>query len=74
VDYEIVSDVDHGKITATLKLPTRHPAKAVWLRLRHPTSAPIQRVVVNGKGRKDFDKETITMHDLTGTVVVEAQY
>jgi hypothetical protein len=74
VDYEIVSDVDHGKITATIKLPTRHPAKAVWLRLRHPTSAPIQRVVVNGKGRKDFDKETITMHDLTGTVVVEAQY
>ena len=48
VDYEIVSDVDNGKITATVKMPSRNPPKEVWLRLRHPKSAPIRSVTVNG--------------------------
>ncbi len=46
------------------------------LRFRHPKSAPIQAVTVNGKPWTlyDKDKETITLKDLTGTVTVTAQY
>src|SRR6266850_3594022 len=32
VDYEIFSDVDHGRITAPVKMPARNSAKEVWLR------------------------------------------
>ncbi len=46
------------------------------LRFRHPKSAPIKGVTVNGKSWTKFnkDKETITLKDLTGQVAVTAQY
>ena len=74
--FEIVSDVANGKISATVEIPARKAPKEVVLRFRHPTSAPIKGVTVNGKDWKDFnkDKETITLKDLTGTVAVTAQY
>src|SRR6185369_3440225 len=73
VDYEIVSDVDHGRITATVKMPARNSAKEVWLRLRHPMSAPIRSVLVNGQDWRDFDpsKEVVKLHGVTETVTVE---
>lgn len=76
VDYEIVSDVEHGRINITVKMPSRNTAREVWLRLRHPRSAPIQSVMVNGKNWKDFDaaRETVRLHDLTGTATVEVSY
>ena len=76
VAYEIVSDVDNGKINATVEIPARTAPKEVVLRFRHPKSAPITSVTVNGKEWKDFnkDKETITLKDLTGTVAVTATY
>lgn len=76
VGYEIVSDVDHGKIDATVELPSRKATKEVVLRFRHPKAAPIMSVTVNGKSWTEFnqDKETITLKDLTGTVAVTAQY
>jgi hypothetical protein len=87
VAYEIVSDVDNGKISATIEMPIRLPApdkggqagkapKEVVLRFRHPKSTPIKGVIVNGKPwtSYDKDKETITLKDLTGTVTVTAQY
>ena len=37
--YEIVSDADNGKISATIEMPSRKPAKEVVLRFRHPKSA-----------------------------------
>ena len=45
-------------------------------RFRHPETAPIKAVTVNGKPWTEFnkDKETITLKDLTGTVTVTAQY
>ncbi|MCX6872306.1 MAG: hypothetical protein NTW21_00630 [Verrucomicrobia bacterium] len=75
-DYEIVSDVDHGKITATVKLPSRNPPGEVWLRLRHPESAPITGVTVNGTAWTDFDpaQEVVRLHGVTGTVQVEVIY
>jgi len=76
VAYEIVSDVDNGKINATVEFPARKAPASVLLRFRHPKSAPIKSVTVNGKPWTEFnkDKETITLKDLTGTVVVTAQY
>jgi hypothetical protein len=74
--YEIVSDVDNGKINATVELPSRKAPKEVVLRFRHPKSAPIQSVTVNGKPWTEFnkDKEAITLEGLTGQVAVTDQY
>jgi len=75
--YEIVSDVDNGKINATVELPARNAPREVVLRFRHPKSAPIKSVTVNGKPWTEFnkDKETITLRrGLTGTVAVTATY
>jgi hypothetical protein len=76
VAYEIVSDVDNSKITATVEMPSRKAPKEVVLRFRHPKAAPIKAVTVNGKPWTEFnkDKETITLKGLTGTVAVTAQY
>ena len=74
--YEIVSDVDNGKITAAVQMPSRNPPKSVLLRFRHPKALPIKSVEVNGKPWTDFDKyrEIIRLHGLTGTVVARANY
>ena len=76
VAFEITSDVDHGRISATLNLPSRHPAREVWLRLRHPKATPIRGVTVNGKDYPDFDpaREVVKLHGLTGDVSVEVRY
>ncbi|MHB1456917.1 MAG: hypothetical protein ACYC0V_08395 [Armatimonadota bacterium] len=74
--YEIVSDVDNGKITATINIPNRNPLKSVIVRFRHPKSSPIKSVTVNGKPWKEFKpaKETIELKGLTGKAVVVASY
>jgi len=72
---------------ATDEKPSRPPApdeggragkapNGVLLRFRHPKSAPIRSVTVNGKPWTEFnkDKETIALKGLTGTVAVTAQY
>jgi len=76
VAYEIVSDVENGKINATVEMPARKAPKEVVLRFRHPKSAPMKTVTVNGKAwpSYDKDKETITLKGLTGQVTVTAQY
>jgi hypothetical protein len=76
VAYEIVSDVDHGKIAATVEMPFRKAPEKVLLRFRHPKAAPIQSVTVNGKPWSDFNKgkETIALKGLTGAVIVTVQY
>ena len=74
--YQIVSDVDHGKITATVQMPSRNPPQAVLLRLRHPQAATIKSVAVNGRPWTDFEpaKELIRLHGLQGATEVEATY
>ncbi|QDU96541.1 hypothetical protein [Lignipirellula cremea] len=76
VAYEIVSDADKGQISATIEMPARKSPNEVVLRFRHPKSAPIKAVTVNGKAWTEFnkDKETITLKSLTGTVAVTARY
>ena len=72
----ILWKVPNGKINATVEMPTRKAPKEVVLRFRHPKSAPIKAVTVNGKPWAEFskDKETIALKGLTGTVAVTAQY
>ena len=74
--YEFVSDVDHGKITATIEIPNRNPANSVKVRFRHPKATPIQSVTVNGQAWTDFDqdKEVIELTGLTGKTVVVVSY
>ena len=76
VAYEIVSDADHGKIAATVEMPSRNPPKSVLLRFRHPKALPMKSVTVNGSPWTDFDpaKEVISLHGVKGTVKVESHY
>ncbi|OHB82839.1 MAG: hypothetical protein A2V98_17220 [Planctomycetes bacterium RBG_16_64_12] len=74
--YEIISDVDNGKITATVEIPSRNPPKSVVVRFRHPTAVPMKSVLVNGQAWTGFDKdkEVIELMGLTGKVAVAASY
>jgi len=74
--YQIVSDVDKGKIAATVEMPSRNPPKTVLVRFRHPKVLPMKSVTVNGSSWADFDplKEVIRLHDVRGTVKLEAAY
>jgi len=74
--YEIVSDVDNGKISATIEMPSRNPAKSVKVRFRHPRATPIQNVIVNGQTWTAFDgnKEIIELTGLTDRILVVAGY
>ncbi|HTQ10514.1 MAG TPA: hypothetical protein VMI31_10620, partial [Fimbriimonadaceae bacterium] len=76
LDYEIVSDVEHGRITARIETPSRHAARKIILRLRHPAGKRIKSVSVNGESWRRFDpaKETITLSGLSGRVSVVARY
>jgi hypothetical protein len=76
VSYEILSDADHGRISATVEVPSRAPAPTLLLRLRHPKAAPIQSVTVNGKPWNQFNpaREVIELKGLTGQVAVTAHY
>ncbi len=76
VAYEINSDVDHGRILATVEMPSRKPPLAVMLRFRHPQALPIKRVTLDGQPTTDFDplKEVILLRGLRGTIRVEAAY
>jgi len=74
--YEIVSDVDNGKIIATVEMPSRKAPKTVLLRFRHPQVASMKSVTVNGKAWTDFDKskEAIRLQGLRGKLEVTALY
>ena len=77
VDYEIVSDADHGKIAATVEdAVAQSAASRCCCGCAIPQAAPIKSVTVNGKPWKDFDaaREVIRLHGLQGTVKVEAVY
>lgn len=70
IAYEIVSDVEHGRIDAIVE----NPPTSVLLRLRHPMTSPLKAVSVNRKDWKDFNNETIRLEGFTGTVTVQAHY
>ena len=76
VGYEIVSDVEHGTIRATVQMPSRKAPREVLLRLRHPEGLPMKRVTVNGKPWSGFSaaEECVKLVGASGEVHVEALY
>ena len=52
------------------------PPQTVLVRFRHPERKPIKSVTVNGEAWSDFDpaKEVVRLHDVQGSVKVEAAY
>ncbi len=76
VAYEILSDVAHGKIAATVRMPARNAPRAVFLRLRHPKAAPVKSVTVDGRPwpALDRNKEAIELTGVAGRIAVVANY
>ena len=76
VGYEIVSDVIHGRITATIELPARNLPRNVLLRLRHPDQLPIKSVTVEDEtwNQVDPQKEIVRLTGLKGNVKVTVTY
>jgi len=76
VSYEITSDANLGKIAATIEMPSRNPPKSVLLRLRHPQKLVMKSITINGNPWTDFDpvKEAVRLHDVKGTVKLQAVY
>jgi hypothetical protein len=66
----VVRTVDAGTMDATLELPDA----PVVLHLRHPRSAPIRSVTVNGRAWNEFDagREIVVLKGLAGAVRVRA--
>jgi hypothetical protein len=76
VGYELQSDIDHGTVSAVLRLPEGYNA-ATKLRLRVPGEKRIRSVTVNGAPWSDYSAETETISippRFKGTVKVEASY
>ena len=76
LSYEIVSDVDNGRIAATVTLKCRRHPEEVLLRLRHPKAVPIKTVNVNGTAWNDIDRarEVVVLRHTAETVKVEVTY
>jgi hypothetical protein len=74
--YEIVSDVEQGKITAQIDIPARKPPQKVMLRFRHPQAKPIKSVTLNGQDWREFNaaKEEILVKGVLGKATVVANY
>jgi hypothetical protein len=76
VAYEIVSQVDGGRITATVEIPSRKPPQTVMLRFRHPQARPIKSVTLNGQDWQKFntEKEVIRVTGVQGRATIVANY
>ena len=63
-------------LLATVEIPTRHPPRALRLRLRCPGSAPLRAVAVGGRDWTGFDpaRQVVRLEGHRGLVHVEAPY
>ena len=76
LDYEIESDVAHGRIKATVQVPERQPRKPCCCVSATHRPRRFKSVTVNGQQSKQFDKdsETIRLERPSGKLIVEAAY
>jgi hypothetical protein len=67
---------DSGEIHCSIHLPSRSPAVQTMLRLRHPTSAALKSVTIDGKPWTDFDasRERIRLPQTSQEILVTASY
>ncbi|HZV34623.1 MAG TPA: hypothetical protein VFB72_08640, partial [Verrucomicrobiae bacterium] len=63
-----------GKITATLKGPTRNTPGKILVRFRTPGSRPLASVKVNGRAWKDFHEDWVTLPGNVGSTTIAAKY
>jgi hypothetical protein len=76
LSFRIQSFADQGRIEATIQPPSRKRPAQIYLRLRHPKTAQLKHVVVNGVRWNDFDvaKEWISLPVDAAEVSVQAFY
>ncbi|HXP62021.1 MAG TPA: hypothetical protein VN829_16110 [Dongiaceae bacterium] len=76
VGYEILSDVDHGRITVLLQPSTRTPPTQLFVQLRHPQAAPITQVSLNGADWTEFDaaEGLLKLRGLQGATRLEVTF
>ncbi len=76
VAYTIESDTDARRIAAQISVPERKMPEEIVLRLRHPHSAPIRSVEINGRGSGDFDvtREIVRLKGISGQVSIVVGY
>lgn len=77
VSFTIDGVDSKNQITASLKISNRNLPKELLVRFRHPNSAKIRSVVVNGKSWKNFDpdKEYIRIpKPFEGKYIISAKY
>jgi hypothetical protein len=76
LDYTIDSDIDNGKVCATVQMPERAGASGISLRLRVPGKKAIKKVTVNGKSHRAFDPadETVDLSGKTGRLDIIVYY
>ena len=76
VTLKVTSRAGQGEIHCELRLPENAPCDQVFLRLRHPTSATLKSVTIDGKPWSDFDakRERIRLPKSASKVVLVARY
>jgi hypothetical protein len=76
LSYQIESFANQGRIQATVQPPVRQKPANLFLRLRHPKQARLQRVSLNDRIWKDFDpaKERIKLPVNGGVLRIVAYY
>jgi hypothetical protein len=76
VSFVVESKLKQGGITARIDAPARNPYKRLLLNLRHPSQAPMRRVLVNGKEYRDCDFENGVVRLAAGakTYTVDVRY
>ncbi len=76
LSYRIESFVGQGRIEARLQPPTRQRPVNLYLRLRHPSHAPMTHITVNGRPSNDFDpsKEWIKLASPDAELQIVAYY
>ena len=76
VSYRITSEIGKGWIEAEIDPPTRTPAEAIVIRLRHPQGLRMRSVSLNGSPHTDFDagKEIVRIKSVPGPISIHADY
>ncbi len=76
VGIEYSASADAGTITAAVSLDLRSDPGTVLVRFRHPSSAPMQSVLVNGQPHNEFDAERgdVDITGMRGDITIEARY
>ena len=72
--FRIKSDVERGRIGATIDPPARRGPSRIVLHLRHPEGRAISCVTVNGRPCTTFDAETVTLSPNGDELRIIAEY